>query len=90
MLLMRFGPNFAWCFGIPLCTLGCKDSDNQRSHLVTKCSFRHSLTCTSNQKNSFTKIVKQGALRKEMLSKLLNIQSFGPRTFILAQPYPCH
>ena len=86
MLLMRFGPNFAWCFRIPLCTLGCNDLDNQRSHFVTKCSFCHSLTCNSNQKKSFTKIVKQSVLRKEMLSKLLNIQSFGHRTFISSQP----
>ena len=43
------------------------------SHLVTKCSFRHKIALTSNQKTSFTRVVKKGVNRKEMSSKPLNI-----------------
>ena len=59
------------------------------SHLVTTCSFRHNLTCAFNQKNSFTKTVKLGLLRKEMLSTPLKMHSFGHKMFISSQPNMC-
>jgi hypothetical protein len=42
-----------------------------------KCSFCHILNYASNQKTSFTKLVKFGSLKKEISSELNNMQSFG-------------
>ena len=41
--------------------------------MVTNSSFHHNLTCTFNQKNSFTKFVKLDVLKEEMLSKVINM-----------------
>ena len=57
--------------------------------MVTKSSFCHNLTCASNQKTYFTKNVRLGVIRKEMLPKPLNMQPFGHKTLISSQPY-CH
>ena len=55
-----------------------------------KCSFYHNHTGAVNQKTSFTKVVKEYILIKEMSWRPLYIESFGHKMFILSEPYWSH
>ena len=56
---------------------------------VQRCPFRHKSFFKENRSLviSFCKIFKISVCRKEILSKWLNIQSFGNNMLILSQPY---
>ena len=52
--------------------------------MVTKCSFRHNFTGTSNQKTYLTKVVKEYTLIKQMSCRPPNMESIGHKMFILS------
>ena len=46
----------------------------------------HFVICASNKKTSLTKVVKEYALINKMSWRLVNMESFGQKMFILSQP----
>ena len=57
------------------------------NHLVTKCSFHHTVTEATKQKTDLAIVVEEFALMIKMPCRPVNLESFGHNMFISSQQF---